>query len=43
MRARLKAGDPDMASDELQVAIDRVEGRRREIEATLPEAKTQSR
>jgi hypothetical protein len=33
LRGRLKNGDPDMPADELQAAIDRAEGKRRELEA----------
>jgi hypothetical protein len=39
LRARLKAGDPDMTADEIQAAIDRAEAKRRELEAQQPEAK----
>jgi chromosome segregation ATPase len=31
LRERLKAGDPDLTADELQVAIDRAEAKRREL------------
>lgn len=31
LRERLKAGDPDMTSDELQATIERVEAKRREV------------
>ena len=34
LRRRLRAGDSDMPADELQVAIDRAEQKRRELEAT---------
>ncbi len=36
LRARLKAGDPDMATDELQLAIDRAEGKRQELLSAQP-------
>jgi site-specific DNA recombinase len=39
LRARLRAGDPDMAPDEIQAAIEKVEAKRRDLEANLPEAK----
>jgi hypothetical protein len=39
LRARLRAGDPDMTADELQVAIDRAEQKRRELESEQPAAK----
>lgn len=35
LRERLERGDPDMEQDEIQAAIDRAEGKRREIGATL--------
>jgi DNA invertase Pin-like site-specific DNA recombinase len=38
LRARLKAGDPDMTGDEIQAAIDRAEAKRRELQAQQPEA-----
>lgn len=31
LRERLKAGDPDLTTDELQVGIDRAEAKRREL------------
>jgi len=31
LRERLKAGDPDLTHDELQVGIDRAEAKRREL------------
>ena len=43
LRERLRAGDPDLAADELQAAIDRAEGKRRELEAEQPEAKQSAR
>lgn len=43
LRARLKAGDPDMTDDELQVAIDRAEGKRRELADLQPEVKRSAR
>ncbi len=39
LRARLKAGDPDMTPDELQLAIERAEAKRRELEQHQPAAK----
>lgn len=36
---RAHARDPDMTADELHAAIDRAEGKRRELEAEQPEAK----
>src|SRR5258708_21770871 len=36
LRARLRAGDPDMPTDELQLAIDRAEGKRQALLATQP-------
>jgi hypothetical protein len=39
LRERLKHGDPDMAPDEIQAAIDRAEEKRRELEAQQPEAR----
>ena len=38
LRERLSSGDPDMESDEIQVAIDRAEAKRRELESTLQPA-----
>lgn len=39
LRERLKQGDPDMPADEIEAAIESAEGKRRELEANLPEAK----
>jgi DNA invertase Pin-like site-specific DNA recombinase len=39
LRERLKKGDPDMTADEIQAAIDRAEGKRRELQDQQPEAK----
>lgn len=39
LRERLRAGDPDLTADELQAAIDRAIGKRKELEAALPEVK----
>jgi hypothetical protein len=39
LRERLRAGDPDMAADEIEAAIARAEEKRRELEAQHPEAK----
>ena len=38
LRDRLKRGDPDMAADEIQAAIDRADAKRRELQAQQPEA-----
>src|SRR5688572_4795011 len=38
LRERLADGDPDMEPDEIQVAIDRAETKRRELESTLQPA-----
>jgi hypothetical protein len=43
LRERLKAGDPDLTSDELQVAIDRAEGKRRELLDTRPPERENTR
>jgi site-specific DNA recombinase len=42
LRERLRAGDPDMASDEIQAAIDRGEDKRQELLGQQPAAKKQS-
>jgi hypothetical protein len=42
LRERLRAGDPDMASDEIQAAIDRAEDKRQELLDQQPAAKKQS-
>jgi hypothetical protein len=39
LRERLGRGDPDMAPDEIQAAIDRAEEKRRELEAAQPAAR----
>jgi site-specific DNA recombinase len=39
LRERLARGDPDLPADELQAAIERAEGKRRELVDTLPDAK----
>ena len=39
LRERLRNGDPDMDADEIQAAIDKAEGKRRELERQLPEAR----
>src|SRR6185437_7008312 len=38
LRERLRQGDPDMTADELQAALDRAEGKRRELETRQPAA-----
>jgi hypothetical protein len=43
LRERLKTGDPDMAPDEIQAAIDRAEEKRRELESQQPEAKASAK
>jgi len=39
LRERPRKGDPDLAADELQAAIERAEQKRRELESTQPVAK----
>lgn len=43
MRERLKAGDPDLTADELQVAIERAEGKRRELLEARPAGRENAR
>jgi site-specific DNA recombinase len=43
LRERLKAGDPDMATDELQAAIDRAEAKRQELDGQQPLAKASAK
>lgn len=43
LRERLVKGDPDMPPDEIQAAIARAEGKRRELEEQQPEAKQSAR
>ncbi|MGC8507884.1 MAG: recombinase family protein [Thiomonas sp.] len=43
MRERLKAGDPDLTADELQAAIERAEGKRRELLEARPESRENAR
>jgi site-specific DNA recombinase len=38
LRQRLRHGDPDMTADELQAAIERAEGKRRELEGQRSDA-----
>jgi site-specific DNA recombinase len=38
LRERLRRGDPDMAPDEIQAALERAESKRRELEEMQPEA-----
>jgi hypothetical protein len=42
-RARLKAGDPDMAADDIAAVIEKVEARKAELMAAQPEAKQQAK
>lgn len=39
LRERLKAGDPDLTNDELQIVLDRALQKRKELEAAQPEVK----
>lgn len=43
LRAKLTTGDPDMEPDEIEAAIAKAEGKRKEIEAAQPEAKRSAR
>lgn len=43
LKARLAAGDPDMAADEIQVAIERAQTKRHELAAVQPVAKDAAR
>jgi site-specific DNA recombinase len=43
LRERLRQGDPDMPSDEIQAAIDRAEVKRRELEAQHPAARASAK
>jgi site-specific DNA recombinase len=43
LRERRRRGDPDMAADEIQAALDRAEGKRLELEAALPDAKASAK
>lgn len=43
LRVRLQQGDPDLAADELQAAIDRAEAKRRELQAAQPAARQSAR
>ncbi len=43
LRERLKAGDPDLTADELQVAIDRAEAKRRELIDARPAERENAR
>ncbi|MBS0375330.1 MAG: recombinase family protein [Proteobacteria bacterium] len=43
LRARLRDGDPDMAPDEIQAAIEKAEAKRADLLAARPEAKAASR
>jgi site-specific DNA recombinase len=39
LRERLRQGDPDMAADEIQAAMDRAEAKRRELEGEGPDGR----
>jgi hypothetical protein len=43
LRERLQRGDPDMAADEIQAAIERAESKRDELASAQPEAKQQAK
>jgi site-specific DNA recombinase len=43
LRARQAAGDPDMAADEIQAAIDKAEAKRQALTTNLPEGKQRAR
>ena len=43
LRARQRAGDPDLSADELQLAIDRAMAKRKELEVSQPEVKQSAR
>jgi hypothetical protein len=43
LRARLKAGDPDMSADDIMAVIEKVEVRKAELMAAQPEAKEQAK
>jgi len=43
LRERLKAGDPDLTADELQAAIERAEGKRRELFEARPTGREDAR
>jgi site-specific DNA recombinase len=43
LRERRRRGDPDMAADEIQAALDRAGQKRRELEAEQPEAKASAK
>jgi site-specific DNA recombinase len=43
LRERLRKGDPDLAADELEAALERAEAKRRELEAQQPEAKASAK
>lgn len=43
LRERLRAGDPDLTSDELQLAVDRAESKRRELLNTRPAERENTR
>src|SRR5205807_4812086 len=43
LRERMRCGDPDMAADEIQLAIERAEAKRHELEDSQPEARRSAR
>jgi site-specific DNA recombinase len=43
LRERLRQGDPDLAADELQAAIERAEAKRRDLERQQPAAKASAK
>jgi HPt (histidine-containing phosphotransfer) domain-containing protein len=43
LRERLRQGDPDMTTDEIQAAVDRAEGKRQELEQAQPASKASAR
>ncbi len=43
LRARLKAGDPDMTADEIGAAIERAEAKKRDLETKLPQGRGDKR
>jgi site-specific DNA recombinase len=43
LKERVRAGDPDMTTDELQATIDRAQGKREELLAAQPEARASAK